>query len=177
MLIKWGPIFFLCWSTVFFTCCAEEIVLWFVQSYEESLWKQNIWNLGQFQLLYLTQGTLATDIKVNSSFLHLIVHNSYQVSWQIQLYKIFAWYIMCWLNFELRMGTVSSCSAVKDVEKVLLMMTPDIFHGGWYLQLWLFLFLWLCCFLCWHFDSHLLSSEWTDRKSLDGIGVKALIMK
>lgn len=152
-------------------------MLWFVQSYEESLWKQNIWNLGQFQLLYLTRGTLATDIKVNSSFLHLIVHNSYQVSWQIQLYIIFAWYIVSWLNFELRMGTVSSCIHVKAVEMFLLMMTPDIFHGDWYLQLWLFLFLGLFCSLCGLFDSHLLPCKWTHRKSLDGIGVKALRMK
>lgn len=134
-----GPHLFLCWSTVCFTCCAEEIVLWFVQSYEESLWKQNIWNLGQFQPLYLTQGTLATDVKVNSSFLHLIVHNSDPVSRQIQLCKIFAVYIVPWLNLELRMGTVSSCGPVRDVEKFLLMI-PDIFHGDWYLQLWLFPF-------------------------------------
>lgn len=148
-----------------------------MQSYEESLQKQNIWNFGQIQLLYLTKGTLAPDIKVKLSFLNLIFHNSYRVSWQIQLYIIFAWYIVSWLNFELRMGTVSSCIPVKAVEMFLLMMTPDIYHGDWYLQLWLFLFLGLFCFLCGQCDSHLLPCKWTDRKSLDGIGVKASIMK
>lgn len=44
---------------------------------------------GAISALHLIQGTLATDIKVNPSFLHLVVHNSYQVSWQIELHIIF----------------------------------------------------------------------------------------
>jgi len=46
---------------------------------------------GVISDFYLTQGTLATDIKVNSSLLHLTVHNSYQVTWQIQLYIVLGW--------------------------------------------------------------------------------------
>lgn len=87
MLIKQGPIFIYV-DQQFFTGCAEEVALWIVQSYEESLWKQYM-KSGAISALYLIQGTLATDIKVNPGFLHLVVHNSYQVPWQIQLCIIF----------------------------------------------------------------------------------------
>lgn len=151
-----GPHLFLCWSTVCFTCCAEEIVLWFVQSYEESLWKQNIWNLGQFQPLYLTQGTLATDVKVNSSFLRLIVHNSDQVSRQIQLCKIFACVHCVLIKFRIENGDsvfLWSCQGCWEV------LVDDTWYLSWSLILAIVtlpFFQGLCCSLCGQFDSHLL---------------------
>jgi len=44
------------------------------------------------------------------------------------------------------------------------MLMPSIFHGECYLQVWLFLYLRLCCFLCGQLDSRWLLCEWVDGK-------------
>lgn len=96
-------------------------------------WYQSKFKFSSFNCSQFIAGILADSAVYNLCMVHCVL-----------------------IKFWIENGTVSSCIPVKAVEMFLLMMTPDIYHGDWYLQLWLFLFLGLFCSLCGQFGSHLL---------------------